>query len=145
MAWIINGFIHPGQVFNGKKWVDLYGPLPARLWVKSPSDKRHRVARPSRLVAKPAHTRQAYITQAILYCAWLAQRDGVAISPSAYGRPVWEFPDRKARGRIRAVQFGETRIDIPNWDFEPREPIEEREIPGAGLERWLNEALAVAA
>lgn len=144
--WQFVGFMHPTAQGTDRKNKYAYGPLPVKRWVKSPDDKRHKMNyRTSRLVKKPARgaAREAHERTAIEYCRWLAARDGIIIGDP--GKVHW--------GDARHVQFvsfyGErnVRVDIqiPNWDFEPIEPVEERvDLPGDGLVKWLDDLLLAA-
>lgn len=87
--------------------------------------------------------------RALEYARWLAARDGVTISEGLAERAEWSGitdASGKWRKRICAVEFGTkfterhgtgrkaytsqgwrmaARIEIPNWDFDPAEPVEE--------------------
>jgi hypothetical protein len=73
-----------------------------------------------------ARSRYDYEHTAIEYARWLAQRDGIKIvtESSTRARAIWNGK------HVQMVQFwcgsAETEIiNIPNWDFEPIEPVEQ--------------------
>lgn len=111
MAWIVYGFITHSKI---------HGPLPRKRWVKQAGEKKYKLAyRGGRAGPRSRRDTDTLRRVAIEYTRWLAQRDGIAIDAETTacalfaGRKVW------------AVQFGETRIEIPNWDFEHPEVVEE--------------------
>lgn len=142
MAWQFIGFMEPGTVKVGNRRVDMHGPLPVKRWNRLLSlGKRHKMnyRTPRRVSKLAAGGKSDYERRAIEYCRWLAARDGVAIGN--VGRPQWYGK------HIQMVAFfdkqnGRVTIEIPNWDFEPVEPIETIDRPGDGLVEWLNVALA---
>ncbi len=142
MAWQFYGFMEPNGSYRGN--YDLTGPLPCKHWVKSPNDKRHKMNyRTPRQIRKPARNKEAYRATAIEYCRWLAKRDGVdVVTTSAMrGIALW------SGNHISAVQFwcGTVEvaiINIPNFNWEPQEPVETVDRPGDRLVEWLDYALA---
>jgi hypothetical protein len=79
--------------------------------------------------AVPMHPKQkgddaALETQAVGYARWVAKRDGITLPSSVPGTAIWT---RKGNGTkqegISAVSFGDTRIDIPHWDWKPNKPV----------------------
>lgn len=142
MAWQFYGFMEPNGRYRGN--YDLTGPLPRKRWVKSPDDKRHKMNyRTPRRVKCRSGGKEAYERTAIEYCRWLAKRDGVTnvCTSATKAKALWSGP------HVYAVQFwcGSVElaiIKIPNWDFEPREPVEEIIQCGDTLVEWLNLALA---
>ncbi|WP_454629570.1 hypothetical protein [Bradyrhizobium cenepequi] len=159
MAWQVFDFMEP-QGYDRKG--AMHGPLPCKRWVKSPSDKRHKLNYRFRFsragTGEKADDMNA--RHAIEYARWLALRDGMEIPADTAPRVDWSgITDAagKWRKRIRAVEFGSSRtirqgygrnaytsyhwdiavrIEIPNWDFVPAEPVEEiipdpAEIPAA--------------
>lgn len=72
-----------------------------------------------------ASTSEDLERRAIRYARWLAERDGVEISPYDEPKAHIGYAPRTAgtyernNGLVKAVEyvsFGETRIDIPGWD-----------------------------
>ena len=128
-----------------------HGPLPEKRWIPAATDKRHKVRHSSK-VSRAACTESAdrmNERHAIEYARWLAGRDGISIPQDAAPRVDWSEVREltgKSRKRARAVEFGRdvtertghgrnaytshrwdvaVRIEIPNWDFVPAEPVEE--------------------
>jgi len=129
-------------------YVEVYGPHPRKLWVGPHRVKGYRPHKPT-LGPRPSGPTVAY--QAEVYARWLAARDSVAIpedcvakiittelvsehrvTPS--GRPkreerVTSVAFHKAResrhGTIEHATESTVTIYLPNWDFDPREPVEE--------------------
>ncbi len=74
---------------------------------------------------------------AVEYARWLAKRDGIGM-PTHPATPVkceWSGVESRTRTnqhgnpvferRIVAVCFGLVRVPIPNWDWQPDEPVED--------------------
>jgi len=58
--------------------------------------------------------------QAANYARWIANRDGITLPSSVPGAPIWsDMTNGTRQRRISAVSFGDTRIDIPHWDWTP--------------------------
>lgn len=97
-------------------------------------------ARRAKLISTPAKSDYNWEHTAVAYARWLASRDGIEIpagfsratcewsgvhsatKTNKHGRAVWER-------RIMAVRFSGhavtgPRIEIPNWDWQPAEPVE---------------------
>jgi hypothetical protein len=96
----------------------VYGPLPRKIWIKSPLDKKPRKVK----AEKPKAERTAEDAtlwngrRALEYAHWLAARDGKTI-PKA----VTEIdPYRRARGAA------------------PRFKVEDYDAPGEALWQWLD-------
>jgi hypothetical protein len=124
----------------GSDWEVVFGPHPRKAWVGPhvvKGFKRRKAAAATRACVPASVSMQAET-----YARWLAARDGIVIPAGATraraavvpftthrvrssGRPVVE-------DRVLAVLFyipgiGEpaVRIELPNWDFDPRDPVEE--------------------
>lgn len=116
---------------------DLYGPFVDRRWIKTPADKRHKVAKGKRTntaTRGPRSSDKDMACKAIEYARWLAARDGVAL-PDGDCTVCWALVEHapKPENRISAVVFNgsfpRVRIDLPNWDWCPADPIEETLSP----------------
>lgn len=139
--WIVYGAMQPSDGRNA-----IQGPLPRKRWIKHASDpKRHKLAYRAKFSARSSELAADYNERrAIEYARWLAERDSVEIPANASPFAVWDYTDQTTgtpakRKRVRAVEWrnvtihrgreshGEAllKIEIPNWDFVPAEPIEE--------------------
>ena len=152
MAWQVFDFMHPE---GSGKTSGLAGPLPRKRWVKQPTDKRHKLGyrfKYSR-TAGTETADEMNERHAIEYARWLARRDGIEIPPGTVARADWSGVTDAAgkwRRRVEAVEFGRvreewkivgtgrsrrgettkhwacaSRIEIPSWDWQPAEPVEE--------------------
>ncbi|MCW2195056.1 hypothetical protein AB7M45_007829 [Bradyrhizobium elkanii] len=142
MAWQFYDFFdHP----------TIEGPLPEKRWIKHASDKRHKVRHSSKVTRSTGGVSANDLNErhTLEYARWLAQRDGITIPPGSeyiVQRADVNVPGSKPQSRIRAVEFGKrrttqsgygrsactrhhwdvaARIEIPNWDWQPAEPVEE--------------------
>jgi hypothetical protein len=125
MAWKVYGFME-GHT-TGRTTV--YGPLPRKRWINEPGDKKRRVSGRSNPFKQAFWDRDEQARKAIEYALWLAKRDGVEL-PGGHPIVVWAgvtLPTGKYQPRVSCVTFGNSlprvRIDIPNWDWIPAEPV----------------------
>jgi hypothetical protein len=132
MAWKVYGFME-GQDGNPRfksRGATVYGPLPRKRWVPTKGDKKRRIAVTNAFKVAP-FDKDDQARKGIEYARWLAARDGVAL-PDGSVVACWAhvtLPTGKLQSRISCVTFGtglpRVRIDIPNWDFVPVEPVME--------------------
>ena len=120
MAWqFYDAF--PGGRDNYRN--EVQGPMPRMRWVKSSTDKKHRMAykSPKRIGKGKAPSNSEWDRKAIQYAVWLLQRDGLEY-PAGSACAVWASVTNKQgkrEDRIRAVRFGPVEIELPNWDWCP--------------------------
>jgi hypothetical protein len=136
MAWHVYGAMHGRDARKG--FPIIYGPLPIKRWVPSPTDRKHRVKRGAKDSATGRASVKEYTAErAEPYARWLAQRDGVAVPDGCKGAPVWSSVGvagkLRPEPRVRAVEFRALRaawssetvgpvlvtIAIPHWDWVP--------------------------
>ena len=130
MAWKVYGCMH-GRDKGGKADPAIYGPLPVKVWVKRPGEKRPRVKKAKvKAESRGRFDKDDQDRKAVQYARWLAARDGVAL-PEGSITTVWAevlLPSGKIQLRPSCVMFNgafpRVRIDIPNWNFVAREPVE---------------------
>ncbi|WP_027578462.1 hypothetical protein [Bradyrhizobium sp. Ai1a-2] len=142
MAWLFYDFFdHP----------TIHGPLPEKRWVPSANDKRHKVRHSSKVTRSTGGVSADDLNarHAVAYAHWLARRDAIEIPAGLEYVVDWSSvtgPNGKLQKRVRAVEFGKrrttssgygrtactthhwdvvSRIEIPNWDWQPAEPVEE--------------------
>lgn len=69
--------------------------------------------------------------QAVIYARWLAAREGIRLpeNPASPVTVIWSGVTSKRRAvwerRIQAVAFGLVKVPLPNWDWQPDQPVEE--------------------
>lgn len=150
MAWKVIGQM-PGWDKSGKMPA-IYGPLPVKVWVKVAGEKKHRVSKAKASTSRGIFDKTDQGRKAVEYARWLATRDGIVLPEGGGGTPRFEpvmVPGRKSPElRVSAVVFSHpykqerrgplprgyyarpeptlapVTIQIPNWDFVPREPVE---------------------
>ena len=153
MSWHFYDFMEPygysrgGEVHGPlpvKRWIK-----------SSKDPKQHKLKYKFHYSQRASESAESYNERrAVAYARWLAQRDGVAIPDDADAQVVRSGFESAAKvhktrnapvfcPRIRAVEFGRSQktygdrsgrnsqftaaltIEIPHWDWEPREPVEE--------------------
>jgi hypothetical protein len=140
MAWKVFGFMN-GRDKSGKIPA-IFGPLPCKRWIDA-GEKTPKVKAAKPAFGKGVFDKADQERKAVEYARWLARRDGKAL-PEGSACAIWAtvtIPNqRKLENRVSAVMFhakrenavaykaayvASERIDIPNWDFVPSEPVEE--------------------
>src|SRR5713226_3447111 len=130
MVWKVYGFMEgkDGNPRFQSRDATVYGPLPRKIWVRTKSDKKRRIAFSNAFKAAP-FDKNDQARKGIEYARWLAARDGKDL-PDGSACAIWAtvtLPSGKIQARVCAVSFhgkpGGWKIDIPNWDFIPREPV----------------------
>lgn len=100
--------------------------------VVSVEHKRHRKRHTGAGRFAPT-SNETFARKATEYARWLAARDSINL-PDKRVTVHWSSVTSNARvagkraayeSRVRAVSFGDTTITLPNWDWQPQEPIEE--------------------
>jgi hypothetical protein len=130
MAWQVYGAMD-GQDGNSRfqsRMPTIYGPLPVKRWVKSATDKRHKLSYKFSFKRSGSEDANEYNSRrATEYARWLAKRDGISLPENRAVKVIRPPVTRTAntRRRISAVYFGDVCIPIPHWDWEPIEPQEE--------------------
>lgn len=146
MPWQVYDYLEPSS------YTDQYGPLPCKRWIRD--GKKHKLSYKWRYPAEDSFARQERNRrQAIAYAQWLARRDGLAIP--AQGTPELitsgVYVGRRYEKRVKAVEWRteervpqyapgkrgrrwthdevvrntHLRIDFPNWNWVPADPVEE--------------------
>ncbi|PDT77196.1 hypothetical protein [Bradyrhizobium sp. C9] len=142
MAWqFYDFFVHP----------TIHGPMPEKRWIPAANDKPHKVRRSSKVTRTAGGVSADDLNErhAIEYARWLARRDNADIPSGTSPLIIWDGVTDAAgkwRKRARAVEFGTrrtthtgygrnactthhwdvaARIEIPHWDWQPAEPVEE--------------------
>lgn len=131
MAWKVYGFME-GQDGNPRfksRGATVYGPLPRKRWIAMPGEKRPRAKKVTMGSTRGTFDRDEQARKGIEYARWLASRDGIAL-PEGSACAIWAdvtLPTGKTQMRVSCVMFygkpDKVRIDIPNWNFIPAEPI----------------------
>ncbi len=138
MAWQFYDYMEVKEV-NTRYHRDkpVYGPLPVKRWVPSPSDKRHRVS----YKAPKAFTGNAKTgCRAVEYAQWLAARDGIVIPQDATPSVTYyTFPslhEKTAKGRAVLLKHAFSVhwlddkgkdvlcVEIPHCGWEPAPAVE---------------------
>ncbi len=134
MAWKITGFMHPTGLT--REFRNLHGPLPVKVWVRVAGEKIARFRnRPTNGLVRGPFDENDQARKAIEYARWLAARDGKVLpeegSVSALWAAVYVPGKSKPERRVYAVSFSSRKhresgwlIQIPNWDWTPRQPVE---------------------
>jgi hypothetical protein len=126
MAWKVYDAM-PGS--DGREAI--YGPLPCKRWIPDVPHKKHKMsARPAGPKPGPLSTDDQ---KAVQYACWIAARDGIALpngSVSVYWSGIttragkWSKRVFSVTFRSRDGKEGQI-INLPNWDFDPVDPVEE--------------------
>jgi len=129
MAWKVVGFLHPRATSKDTPKKMQYGPLPAKRWYPAKGEKKPRMPKAKTGGNRGIFDKAEQGRKAVEYALWLAKRDGIELpggSPVACWAGV-TLPTGKYQPRVSCVTFGNSlprvRIDIPNWDWIPAEPV----------------------
>lgn len=147
--WKVVGHMNAGDGRRGKV---PFGPHPVKVWQGPHRVKGYRRRKP--VSATRACAPASVNMQAETYARWLAARDGIsvpALCRVAVHMTTIESAHRtmmrngravpKVESRVMAVSFAEVseadrygrvvdtgrvvHIELPNWSFDPRDPVEE--------------------
>jgi hypothetical protein len=132
--WKVIGFMEgkEGNARYPERDKPVYGPLPRKMWIPVAGEK-YKVRKPPAAPRTSCDWRSVDERRAVEYARWLAARDRLELPDEGRITAIWSKITTRAgkpSNRIRAITFTGNNaypvsIILPNWDFDPVEPMEE--------------------